>query len=101
MLIGCQDTVGASGGDPTLAAWLGQLQDAPFGQAGPAACKVYPPTRLVSHGRFDQTSGSNMNSRTSCAQRQAAAIFAAHWRAASRVGTSTTVTPPHNSLVCG
>lgn len=42
-----------------------------------------------------------MNSRTSCPQRQATAIFAAHCRAASREGTSTTVKPPLNSLVSG
>jgi hypothetical protein len=47
MLIGCQDTVGASGGDPTLANWLGQLQEASFGQAGPAMRKAYPPTRRM------------------------------------------------------
>jgi Pyridoxamine 5'-phosphate oxidase len=47
MLSSCQDTVGASGGDPTLAAWLGQLQDASFGQAGPAVRKAYPPTRRM------------------------------------------------------
>jgi len=47
MLIGCQDTVGASGGDPTVANWLGQLQEASFGQAGPAMRKAYPPTRRM------------------------------------------------------
>jgi hypothetical protein len=47
MLSNCQDTLGASGGDPTLAAWLGQLQDASFGQAGPAVRKAYPPTRRM------------------------------------------------------
>jgi hypothetical protein len=46
-----------------------------------------------------QASGSNMNSRTSCGQRQAAAILAAHSRAASREGTSTTAMPPSSSLV--
>jgi len=39
------------------------------------------------------TAGSGMNSRTSCAQRQAAAILAAHARASSREGTSRTVNP--------
>jgi hypothetical protein len=47
MVISCQDTVGASGGDPTLADWLGQLQEASFGQAGPAMRKAYPPTRRM------------------------------------------------------
>src|SRR5213080_5221612 len=35
-----------------------------------------------------------MNSRTSCAQRQALAVLAAHFSASSRVGTSTTQNPP-------
>jgi len=47
MMSSCQDTVGASGGGPTLAAWLGQLQEASFGQAGPAVRKAYPPTRRL------------------------------------------------------
>lgn len=47
MLINCQDTVGASGGDPTLADRLGQLHEASFGQAGPAMRKAYPPTRRM------------------------------------------------------
>jgi hypothetical protein len=40
------------------------------------------------------TNGSGMNTLTSCGQRQATAIFAAHSRAASREGTSTTLRPP-------
>ena len=48
-----------------------------------------------------QFSGSYPNSRSSCEQRQALAIFAAHWTAASRDGSSRTQKPPSNSLVCG
>ena len=48
-----------------------------------------------------QLSGSYWNSRSSCEQRQALAIFAAHWTAASRDGSSRTQKPPSNSLVCG
>jgi hypothetical protein len=40
------------------------------------------------------TAGSGMNSRTSCAQRQAPAFLAAHCSASSREGTSTTQNPP-------
>lgn len=47
-----------------------------------------------------QLSGSYPNSRSSCEQRQALAIFAAHWMAASRDGSSRTQKPPSNSLVC-
>jgi hypothetical protein len=43
---------------------------------------------------FDQTSGSGMISRTSCAHRQATAILAAHASASSRERTSTTENPP-------
>jgi hypothetical protein len=45
--------------------------------------------------RDDQlpTAGSGANSRTSCAQRQAAAILVAHCSASSREGTSMIVTP--------
>ncbi len=46
-----------------------------------------------------QTSGSNMISRTSCAQRQAAAILAAHSSASSREGTSISENPPMTALV--
>ena len=48
-----------------------------------------------------QLSGSYPNSRSSCEQRQALAIFAAHWTAASRDGSSSTQKPPSNSFVCG
>src|SRR5262249_24513046 len=48
-----------------------------------------------------QLSGSYPNSRSSCEQRQALAIFPAHWTAASRDGSSRTQKPPSNSLVCG
>ena len=47
MLSSRRDTIGASGGDPTLAAWLGQLQEAAFGQAGPPVRKAYQPTRRM------------------------------------------------------
>ena len=59
------------------------------------------PASLVVGTAVGQASGSNPNSRTSCAQRQAAAIFAAHSKAASRKGTSTTVNPPVSSFVSG
>ncbi len=49
----------------------------------------------------DQTSESNMNSRTSCPQRQVTAIFEAHCSATSREGTSTTVKPPLRPLISG
>ena len=42
-----------------------------------------------------------MNSRTSRAQRQAAAILAAHSSASSREGTSTTENPPTYALLSG
>ena len=51
--------------------------------------------------RASQLSGSYPNSRSSCEQRQALAIFAAHSMAASRDGSSKTQNPPLNSLVCG
>ena len=50
---------------------------------------------------YDQTAGSVRSSRTSCAQRQATAILAAHSSASSREGTSTTANPPRTSLVSG
>jgi hypothetical protein len=40
------------------------------------------------------SSGSNPIARTSCVQRHAAAILAAHFSASSREGTSTIVIPP-------
>src|SRR3954451_10823823 len=40
------------------------------------------------------TAGSGMNSRTSCAQRQATAVLAAHSSASSREGASATQNPP-------
>jgi hypothetical protein len=40
-----------------------------------------------------------MNARTSCAQRQATTIFAAHASAASREGTSMIVSPPMYAAV--
>ena len=48
-----------------------------------------------------QLSGSYPNSRSSCEQRQAFAIIAAQWMAASRDGSSRTQKPPSNSLVSG
>src|SRR5207249_1440154 len=45
------------------------------------------------------TAGSGANSRTSCAQRQAAAILAAHCSASSREGTSMIVTPAMYALL--
>ena len=50
---------------------------------------------------FDQTVGSGRSSRTSCEQRQATAILAAHSSASSREDTSTTANPPMTSLVSG
>ena len=47
---------------------------------------------------FDQTFGSGMSSRTSCAHRQATAILAAHASASSREGASMTESPP---MACG
>jgi len=46
---------------------------------------------------FDQAAGSGRSSRTSCAQRHATAILAAHCSACSREGTSTTANPPMTS----
>ena len=60
------------------------------------ACKPAPTMSMtVQADAPDQlpTPGSGANSRTSCAQQQAAASLAAHRRASSRVGTSTIVTP--------
>ena len=45
-------------------------------------------------GREHQLSGSYMNSRSSCAQRQDSAMRRAHSTASSRVGNSSTVKPP-------
>jgi hypothetical protein len=42
-----------------------------------------------------------MSSRTSCAQRQAAANFEAHFRASSREETSTIAKPPRTAFVSG
>src|SRR5690242_2481043 len=50
---------------------------------------------------FDQTIASGRSSRTSCAQRHATAILAAHSSASSRECTSTTANPPMTSLVSG
>jgi len=60
MMSSCQDTVGASGGDPTLAAWLGQLQEASFGQAGPAVRKAYPPTRRLAGSQLARYLGRDL-----------------------------------------
>ena len=46
-------------------------------------------------------SGSNMISRTSCAQRQAAAILAAQTSASAREETSMTENPPMTAFVSG
>ena len=46
-------------------------------------------------------SGQATSSRTSCAQRHATAILAAHSRASARERTSTTANPPRTSLVSG
>ena len=37
----------ANAGDPTLADWLGGLQDASFNKAGPGVRKAYPPQRRM------------------------------------------------------
>src|SRR5688500_14457381 len=50
---------------------------------------------------LNQAVGSGRSSRTSCAQRHATAILAAHSSASSREGTSTTANPPMTSLVSG
>src|ERR1700679_3231447 len=50
--------------------------------------------RLSAWRSIASSSGSAPISRTSCAQRQATAIFAAHRSASSREGTSTSVNPP-------
>lgn len=42
-----RDEPRASAGDPALADWLGRLQAASFGQAGPAVRKAYPPDRRL------------------------------------------------------
>lgn len=48
-----------------------------------------------------QLSGSSPNSRSSCEQRHALAIFAAHRMAASRDGSCRIQKPPSNSFVWG
>src|SRR5215472_11182153 len=48
-----------------------------------------------------QAVASGRSSRTSCAQRHATAILAAHSSASSREGTSTTANPQMTSLVSG
>src|SRR5712692_5887814 len=50
--------------------------------------------RLSAWRSIASSSGSAPISRTSCAQRQATAILAAHCSASSREGTSTSVNPP-------
>jgi hypothetical protein len=83
--------------------WM--LEHIPEQCRGPSAHPILPMSGLcwwprpgrscpAWEGLFGQTSGSNMNALTSCGQRQAAAIFAAHSKAASREGTSMTVMPP-------
>src|SRR6266571_8292559 len=54
--------------------------------------------RLSAWRSIASSSGSAPISRTSCAQRQATAILAAHCSASSREGTSTSVNPP---MACG
>src|SRR5262249_50620114 len=52
---------------------------------------------------FDQTGGAKTNSRTSCAQRQAAAVLAGPPRAPPREGAAATREPPADALLsrCG
>ena len=60
------------------------------------------PARITgAYVRHDQDSGSYMISRTSWAQRQAEASFAAHISASSRDGTSMIEKPPMTALVSG
>jgi hypothetical protein len=54
--------------------------------------------RLSAWRSIASSSGSAPISRTSCAQRQATAILAAHCSASWREGTSTSVNPP---MACG
>jgi hypothetical protein len=60
-----------------------------FGQAQPGRHRRLPAWRSIA-----SSSGSAPIARTSCAQRQAAAILAAHRSASSREGTSRSVNPP-------
>src|SRR5215831_3192998 len=57
--------------------------------------------RLPAWRSIASCSGSGKISRTSCAQRHATAILAAHSSASSREGTSTIASPPMTSLVSG
>jgi hypothetical protein len=56
-----------------------------------------PHRRLSAWRSIASSSGSGPIARTSCAQRQATAILAAHSSASSREGTSMTVSPPMTS----
>ena len=66
---------------------------AAFDQAQPGRHR-----RLSAWRSIASSSGSAPIARTSCAQRQAAAILAAHRSASSREGTSRSVNPP---MACG
>src|SRR5262245_23300780 len=98
---------------PAVASWV-QRRVRPHGCSealGRVACPKFMAMKKVDAERTSsfasgcdlagQLSGSYPNSRSSCEQRQALAIFAAHWTAASRDGSSRTQKPPSNSLVCG
>ncbi len=63
--------------------------------AGPRRMLLWPAGLFRSDGRVRQ------EFRTSCAQRQATAILAAHFSASSCEGTSTTANPPRCSLLSG
>ena len=92
---------GASVDDGICEASFGRCRTSrrPRRQPVPALGAVGDPADVVEG--LGQTSGSYMISRTSCAQRQAAANLVAHSSATSREGTSTIAKPPMTSLTSG
>src|SRR3984957_17580286 len=85
-------TVDRAAADGRLQEMWSALRGA-FDQAQPGRHRRLSPWRSIA-----SSSGSDPIARTSCAQRQATAILAAHCSASSREGTSTSVNPP---MACG
>src|SRR2546425_10144502 len=78
-----------------------EQRPAQLAQVSQMCARALSPSAVDAAGVVDQlpTAGSGPNSRTSCAQRQAAAILAAHCSASSSEGTSMIVTPAMYALL--
>ena len=94
-----EDGLDRSGGGPPRPVVGGPVADSHRPRHGRTGGPGLSPGRAC--GGWDQAVGSGRSSRTSCAQRHATAILAAHSSASSRDGTSTTANPPRTSLVSG